>query len=138
MRTDFQKDSAQVKKLVANLKTLPQSDYERLRAKYSLDIKGGINILGMLLGDQIKYKIQKTLEYYKKISPYLNRGGAEEAKEEEIKYVRGKGLDIKFNEPEPFPDFLIRHAKLSMNFPNMRIDGETSGLGLLSRRSGWL
>ncbi len=41
---------------------------------------------------------------------------------------RGKGQVIKFTSPNPFPDFLIRQAKLSMNVWDQDVEGDFQGL----------
>jgi uncharacterized protein (TIGR03545 family) len=124
LKAEMQADTERVKKLVAELKNLPQKDFERLKNKYSLDVKGGANILGSLLGGEVKEKIDLFWKYYEMVSPYLNKGAEAKPKEDEEQYVRGKGVFVKFKEAVPFPDFLIRHASLSLDFMDTKIAGD--------------
>jgi uncharacterized protein (TIGR03545 family) len=124
LKQEMQADTARVKQLVAELKDMPQKDFERLKKKYSLDLKGGSNILASILGPEIKEKIDMFWKYYAMVSPYLNKGSDKKPAEEEMEYVRGKGVFVKFKEQVPFPEFLIRHAKLSLDLLGTKIAGE--------------
>ncbi|GJL77789.1 MAG: hypothetical protein NPINA01_07780 [Nitrospinaceae bacterium] len=124
LKAEMQADTQRIKKRVAALKNLPQKDFERLKKKYSLDVKGGGNLLGALLGGEIKEKIDLFWKYYEMVSPYLNKGGDTKPREEEEPYVRGKGVFVKFKEAVPFPDFLIRHASLSLDLMDTKIAGD--------------
>ena len=128
LKDELKADTARAKALVAELKDMPQKDFDRLKKKYSLDVKGGGNILGAILGDEVKEKIDMFWKYYEMVSPYLNKGGETKAKEEEEKYVRGKGVFVKFMEKEPYPDFLVKHGKLSLFLFNRQIGGELKDL----------
>lgn len=124
LKKEMQADTERAKQLIAELKDMPQKDFERLKKKYSLDLKGGSNILASLLGPEIKEKIDMFWKYYEMLSPYLNKGPSAKPAEEEKEYVRGKGVFVNFKEQEPFPDFLIRHAKLSLELLDTKISGE--------------
>jgi len=124
LKAEMQADTQRIQKRVAELKDLPQKDFERLKKKYSLDVKGGGNLIGSLLGGEIKKKIDQFWKYYEMVSPYLNKGSDAKPQEEEEKYVRGRGVFVKFKEAVPFPDFLIRHASLSLDFMDTQIAGE--------------
>ena len=141
LKEELQRDVARAKQRVAELKDLPKKDFERLKNKYSLDVKGGSNILGSILGDEIKAKIDLFWHYYAKVSPFLNRGAKEKGKdtepeEEEIKYERGKGVFVKYPQKNPFPDFLVRHAKLSMDLFNTQVAGDMQDLSDNQRAYG--
>ncbi len=142
LKEELQKDVERAKQRAAELKDLPKKDFERLKNKYSLDIKGGSNILGTIFGDEIKQKIDLFWHYYGKISPFLNKGadteGAadEEKEQEEIKYERGEGVFVKFPEKNPFPDFLVRHAKLSMDLFGTQVAGDMKDLSDNQRAYG--
>jgi uncharacterized protein (TIGR03545 family) len=124
LKKEMQADTQRAKQLIAELKDMPQKDFERLKKKYSLDLKGGSNILASILGPEIKEKIDTFWKYYEMVSPYLNKGSDSKPAEEEKEYVRGKGIFIKFQEQAPFPDFLIRHAKLSLDLLDTKIAGD--------------
>ncbi len=129
---DFKKnleaDIRQAKALTTQIRNLPQKDFDRLRKKYSLDLKGGSGLISQMVSGPLKTKIDKAWRYYKQISPYL-KGDSGSKKEPEPEIMeRGKGQVIKFSSPSPFPDFLIRQAQLSMNVWNQDVRGDFQGL----------
>ena len=124
MKSEFEKDLQMAKQQVADLKNLPQKDFERLKNKYSLNPEGGKNILGSLLEGPLKEKLDKAWKAYKMISPYLNRASSPAEQE----YVRGKGLDILFAKASPYPDFLLKHGDLSLILFDTEVKGEVQDL----------
>lgn len=124
LKEEMKADTQRVKQLIAELKDMPQKDFERLKKKYSLDLKGGSNILASMLAPEIREKLDTFWKYYEMVSPYLNKESGAKPQEEEQEYVRGKGVFVTFKEQSPFPDFLIRHAKLSLNLLDTKIAGE--------------
>lgn len=128
LKKEMGKDIQQAQTLLANLQAMPGKDFERLKNKYSLDTKGGVKLLGLLLGGQLKEKLDKAWYYYERLSPYLGKIDAAKSGEAETKPARGEGQFIKFKEPTPYPDFLIKHAKLSMNIFDTSIAGELKDL----------
>jgi uncharacterized protein (TIGR03545 family) len=127
LKEDLKKDIAQSKKMVADLKSLPQKDFDRLKKKYSLSAEGGGNLVGTLLKGPVKEKLDKFWKYYRMVSPYLSGGGKKEATAEET-YVRGKGVWIPFGQKSRLPDFLVRHASLSMDLFDTKIAGNLQDL----------
>jgi uncharacterized protein (TIGR03545 family) len=125
-KRDLEADIKNSKTLAVNLKNLPKKDFDRLKKKYSLDLKGGSGLAGQMISGPLKSKIDKAWSYYKKISPYLKSDTESEPEPEEPE--RGKGRFIKFPSANPFPDFLIRNASLSMNVQNQDIAGDFQGL----------
>ncbi len=125
-KKNLEADIRQAKKLASKIKTLPQKDFDRLRKKYSLDLKGGTGLVSQMVSGPLKTKIDKAWGYYKKISPYLKSDSKSEPEPEKME--RGKGQYIKFASPNPFPDFLIRQAKLSMNIWEQDVKGGFQGL----------
>jgi uncharacterized protein (TIGR03545 family) len=125
-KKNLEADIRQAKKLASQIKTLPQKDFDRLRKKYSLDLKGGTGLVSQMVSGPLKTKIDKAWGYYKMISPYLKSDSKSEPKPDKME--RGKGQFIKFASPNPFPDFLIRQAKLSMNVWGQDVEGDFQGL----------
>ena len=125
-KKDLEADILQAKKLASEIKDLPKKDFDRLRKKYSLDLKGGTGLISQMVSGPLKTKIDKAWGYYQQISPYLKSDP--NSKPELKKIERGKGQFIKFNSPDPFPDFLIRQAKLSMNVWDQDVEGDFQGL----------
>lgn len=128
LKAELQRDTRRIKKRVAELKDLPRKDFERLKKKYSLDMGGGANIISTLLGGAVKEKVDKFWRYYELARPYLNGKKGGKTVGEEEKYVRGKGVYVRFNEPNPSPDFLIRRARLSLDLFDTQLAGELKDL----------
>jgi uncharacterized protein (TIGR03545 family) len=127
-KKDLETDVRRAKKLASEIKDLPQKDFDRLRKKYSLDLKGGTGLVSKLVSGPLKTKIDKAWGYYKQISPYLKSDPDSKSEPKPETIERGKGQFIKFASPNPFPDFLIRQAKLSMNVWEQDVKGDFQGL----------
>ena len=127
---DLETDIRRAQKLASQIQDLPKKDFDRWRKKYSLDLKGGTGLVSKMVSGPMKKNIDKAWEYYKKISPYLKSDSDPESKPEQKpeKRERGKGQFIKFPSPNPFPDFLIRQGKLSINVWDQDVEGEFEGL----------
>jgi len=124
LKSEFEKDVQAAKKQLAELKDLPKKDFDRLKKKYSLNADGGGNALGTLIEGPLKAKLDKAWKAYKMLSPYLNK--PKNPAKEDYQYVRGKGADIRF--AQSHPDFLLRHANLSLNLLDTEIKGELKDL----------
>lgn len=125
---DLEDDIRQAQKLASQIQDLPKKDFDRWRKKYSLDLKGGTGLVSKMVSGPMKSKIDKAWGLYKKISPYLKSDSDSKSKPEPEKRKRGKGQFIKFNSPNPFPDFLIRQGKLSINVRDQNVEGDFQGL----------
>ncbi len=126
IKSEFEKDVQAAKKQLADLKNLPKKDFDRLKKKYSLSMDGGNNALGTLIEGPLKAKLDKAWKAYKMLSPYLNKPST--TLKEDYKYVRGKGANVQFAKAMPYPDFLLKHANLSMNLFETDIEGELKDL----------
>lgn len=112
---DFKRLNGQLKEL----KNSPKEEYKRLLGKYSLSESGVGNISHLLFGDQAKEYTALAMEWYKKLSPYLERLKSEEEPEQ----VRHKGVHIRFREDKPMPNFLIKTVRASVNIPAGKFKG---------------
>ena len=124
LKSEFEKDVQAAKKQLAELKDLPKKDFDRLKKKYSLSADGGSNALGTLIEGPLKAKIDKAWKAYKMLSPYLNK--PKTPTKEDYQYVRGKGADVRF--AQSHPDFLLRHANLSLSLLDTEVKGELKDL----------
>lgn len=102
----------------------PMKDVERIKSKYGLSAEGMGNLSRMFLGPEVGGWVDSSLSWYKRLSP-LVEGVADAGKDKPkaVKPLRGKGLDIKFMEREPLPDFLVREAKASVVIEAGTING---------------
>ena len=125
-KKDLEADIRKARALATHIKNLPKKDFDRLRKKYSLDLKGGTGLVAQMISGPLKAKIDKAWGYYRKISPYLKSDSDSGPKPGKME--RGKGQTIKFRTPQSVPDFLVRHAKLSMNVWDQDVEGDFQGL----------
>lgn len=130
-RKEFDEKIALFKTRLAEVKAAPQKDLERLKDKYSLSPKGLANLGQTLLGKQIGGKLKEALQWYELAKPYLEGAGAltgAQAKAKDRSPARGEGVDIRFQDFHPLPDFLIRLAKVSLALDIGEITGAVQNI----------
>ena len=125
-QTDLEADIKMAEKLIDHIMSLPEKDFNRLSKKYSLDLTGQTGLISQMISGPLKNKIDMAWGYYKQISPYLQSNP--DSKPEPEKIERSEGQFINFPTPDPFPGFLIRNAKLSMNVWDQDVEGNFQGL----------
>ncbi len=92
----------------------PLQDFERLKEKYSVSSKGLANMSRLLFGPKINQWLEKAIAWHERLKPVLQRSLREEKGPDKIKPIRGKGINVRFKEHEPLPDFLIRQVGISI------------------------
>ena len=129
-RKEFKDKLALLKQRLAQVKTAPQRDLQRLKEKYSLSPQGLANLGQTLLGKQIGAKMKEAAGWYAMVQPYLISVEADSSVSEggEVTPTRGEGLDIRFSERHPLPDFLIRLAKVSLLLDIGEISGKIENI----------
>lgn len=115
--TDFKQLNSQLKAL----KNSPSEEYHRLLNKYSLTETGVGNISHLVFGDKAKEITRIAIDWYKKLEPYLEHINLED--EEEAKQQRSKGINVRFHEKNPTPDFLIKTIRATVNLPQGAFKG---------------
>lgn len=119
-KNNVSNDYKNIKQQLKELKNSPKEEYKRLLNKYTLDESGMGNISHLLFGDQAKEYTALALEWYKKIEPYLNNLKEDEEPEQE----RKKGINIRFREDNPVPDFLIKKVLVSVHISAGNFKGQ--------------
>jgi uncharacterized protein (TIGR03545 family) len=123
----------------------PLKDVERLKKRYSLSPQGLTNLSRLLLGYQLRGWTEKLITWYERVKSVLERVKKKEKGHEVVKPMRGKGVNIRFKEYAPLPDFLIRKAKarlrlqdgdLKGKIENITPDQDILGIPLTFRFSG--
>ena len=129
-RKEFDDKLALLKQRLAQVKTAPQRDVQRLKEKYSLSPQGLANLGQTLLGKQIGENLKDAAGWYEMLQPYLTRVdmGSGDSEEQAAVQARGEGLDIRFTERHPLPDFLIRLAHLSLVLDIGEISGKIENI----------
>jgi uncharacterized protein (TIGR03545 family) len=123
-RQELEQDVASMRKRIDEVKRTPQADIRRLREKYAPAPKGLTNVSQLLFGERISSWVDTVLNWYEKLGPVLERAKERKRGPEVVKPVRGKGVNVRFKEHEPYPDFLIRIAQVSVEIPAGLIRGQ--------------
>ncbi len=112
-REALDSDLSSARGLVAKAEQSTLDDVRRIRDKYSLSPSGLQNMSRALFGEKIVSWFDTGLFWYGRISPLL-AGADRKGNIKVAKPIRGKGVDVKFPEHRPLPDFLIRTVRTSL------------------------
>ena len=123
-KKELEKDLTSYRKRVEGVAKAPQADVHRLKEKYALSPRGLTNVSRLLFGEKIGKWTDTALGWYERLRPVLERAKEQRQGRDVVKPVRGKGVNVRFKEHEPLPDFLIRIAHVSMEMPTGSIGGE--------------
>jgi uncharacterized protein (TIGR03545 family) len=123
-KKELKKSLTSYRKRVDEVEKAPQADAQRLKEKYALTPEGLTNVSRLLFGEKIGKWTDTALRWYERLGPVLERSKEEKQGREVVKPVRGKGVNVRFKEHEPLPDFLIRIAHASVEIPAGSIRGE--------------
>ncbi len=112
------------KKRFKGLQLAPQQDIQRLKAKYIPSISNISNLGPLLFSKGLCKWSEKAFRWYEKIKPHLKKTKTKENGKEVVKPVRGKGVNIRYKEHAPLPDFLIKRTKASIILPIGNLAGK--------------
>lgn len=115
-RDQIQASRKAVQAATNDLRQAPGEDMAHLRDTYQLNSQGALNLTGLLLGDDIEGWAREALYWYEKVEPYLASGDDEVEEEEEQDRPRMIGTLVHFPTANPWPDFLIRKARITGPF----------------------
>ena len=135
-KNELETELDSLKKKAAQLKQLPKADYQRLRSKYSLSSQGAINITQVLFGDKAGNYLKLFLDAHHTLKPLLERLPATPENKEDVKPVRGQGVDVHFAAEGQPPPFLVRMARISTTIPYGDLAGEIQNLTPFQRVLG--
>ncbi len=108
---------SEVSARLTELRQAPSEDLAYLKDKYQLSGSGVSNITGLLFGDDAANWAREALYWYEKVKPYLESDeSAESDNEEDEKAPRLAGRFVHFPSDNPWPDFMIRTARLTGPF----------------------
>ena len=135
IQKNFNRNKESLKKKLAQLKSAPQQDMDRILNTYNLSTDGIGNVSQLLFGDKIGGGAQKAIFWYGKLIPLLTNVGPRDNKDTAEKPGRGKGVHVQFKEIAPLPDLLARQVNVSMIIPAGDMKGEirqlTTGQAIL-------
>jgi uncharacterized protein (TIGR03545 family) len=107
-------DLAAAKALVERAEQAPAADLRRIRDKYSISAEGLQNLSQALFGGAMRSWVDRGMLWYGRLKPVLERSGEKKGNVQTVKPVRGRGVDVRFKEERPLPDFLISTVKASL------------------------
>lgn len=115
---EFDEKLMSLRKRIDQTTKAPLEDVRRLKEKYGLSAHGVENITQMLLGAKISQAVQKVLVWYKRLKPVVERARKLKGERKEVadivEPIRASGVDVRFKEYTPLPDFLIRLLNVSL------------------------
>ncbi|MAD43409.1 MAG: hypothetical protein CMI02_06540 [Oceanospirillaceae bacterium] len=100
------------------LKNAPGDDLSRIKNKYQLNAQGAANLTALLFGSEAGEWAGQALYWYEKVEPYLSSGNddAEGDTPQEPERIRD-GRFVHFPTDDPWPEFLLRKARLTASVP---------------------
>jgi uncharacterized protein (TIGR03545 family) len=112
-RAAFSADLSSAEKLVADMQEAPMKDVRRLRDKYGISSSGLQNMSQTLFGDSIGSWVRTSLLWYNRLQPMFRSAAAPKGDKQVVKPLRGSGVNVRFKESRPLPDFLISRTAVS-------------------------
>ncbi|MSR24294.1 MAG: TIGR03545 family protein [Nitrospiraceae bacterium] len=119
----FEGNLVQLRKRLDEATKAPEEDLRRIRDKYALSPQGLANMSSALIDGPLGDRIETALRWYAKLQPYLQSSGERKGNAEVVKPLRGNGVDVRFKEQAPLPDFLIRTAKIGLDLAAGLVSG---------------
>ncbi len=121
-------DAAALKKIAVDAPSMVAGDARKLIEKYSFSQEGLTNISRLLFGGKISSGVSSALEWNERLAPLIDRVKTKINNKEVAKPLRAKGLDVRFHENNPLPDFLARLVKVSISLPAGDFAGKLENL----------
>jgi len=122
-RAAFSGDLSSAQKLIADMQESPMKDVRRLRDKYGISTTGLQNMSQALFGDSIGSWVRTSLLWYNRLQPVFQSTGEKKGDKQVVKPLRGRGVDVRFKESRPLPDFLITRTAVSAELDAGRLAG---------------
>lgn len=96
----------------------PAEDWAALREAYPLNQASAVRAGRLLLGDAIFDRYDQARKYYTQAAPWLRRLAPSGSNEEEASPARLDGRYVRFDTPNPTPNFLLRQGLISFEADN--------------------
>ncbi|HOW84791.1 MAG TPA: TIGR03545 family protein [Candidatus Aminicenantes bacterium] len=144
-KDEFSADAGALRQIVTDAPGLVAGDARKLIEKYSLTSSGLANISRLLFGGKIAGQVSSALRWNDRLAPLIDRIKTQVKGKDVVKPLRAKGMDVRFREDNPLPDFLARLVSVSISLPagdfagrieNLTPDQDILGRPLKFRFSG--
>ncbi len=129
VETSKNKINGDINKLDRDLKVLknsPQEEFSRLSDKYSANTSNIGNVSHLLFGHEAKKYTELAMGWYKKIEPWLAYVDFSGSNTPTVD--RRKGIDVKFREDKPTPDFFIKLIRATVEIEQGNFSGEIKNI----------
>ncbi len=127
-RKTFKDDYKSLEKAAKELSKLPAAEIRRLMDKYGFTAGGAANWSRLLFGHNLCGWWQKAYHWYQRLAPYLSRLPAAGDEPQTHRPLRGKGMDVRFQESHPVPDLLIRQVHLDAKLETGEFTGQINNI----------
>lgn len=128
VKTALEQNLGSLKTRANDIVKVPQEDVKRLMEKYSVSGQGLANVTRVLFRGPLADYVQTAVEWHQRLEPFLSRPTEQKADVEVVKPLRGKGVDVRFPERAPLPEWLIRTSRVSLEIPAGAISGEVKNI----------
>ncbi len=118
---DFQTEMNSLKASLQEIEKLKDADVKTVMGKLGVQIPSATDLICVLLGKDVAYKVNWALGWYRKLNQYTSKGKPKEEKEKPKPVPRPKGVDVRFPITRGYPDFLLELAEFSAR-PNVKKD----------------
>ncbi len=125
---DLNQELGNVRQRMDQARKAPFSDIERIRKKYGLSSQGLSNVTNLLFGPKVGEWSSGLISWYERLRPFVAQALKEKQGPKVVKPLRGKGVDVRFKEYSPLPDFLIRQAKASVELDAGDLKGQVENI----------
>jgi uncharacterized protein (TIGR03545 family) len=122
--TSYEDELKDFDKRLDQLVQVPMEDVRRLRDKYGISAKGLSNLSGFIFGQRIRGWVETAMAWYDRLAPLLASASREDGGPKTVKPLRGRGLDIQFEEADPLPNFLIRRTRAGVLLQKSELSGQ--------------
>ena len=123
----FQEDYGSLSAQLGRLAQLPSQDAQRIAQRFGPSPENIGSASAILFGEQVGTWVEQSLRWHQRISPLIERSSFER-EQQERRPPRTEGIDVRFPEHAPMPDFLIRMAAASVITKGRELAGTISNI----------
>lgn len=132
-RMEFEKALTDARERMKEARAAPIAEARRLAGKYTLTPSGLKKMTRQLFGLRLCESVENALAWYRRVQPLLERsevktGGGSKDSPRAVKPLRAPGVDVRFKEENPTPDFLIRKILASADLESGNLKGRVENL----------
>jgi len=128
MQKDISNQMTSFQDRLSQLEKAPLEDLQNLKKKYSPSAANLGNWTRLLLECKTQAWVEKSIYWWGKLQPFLERVKPKKGNVETVKPLRGKGVDVRFVERQPLPDFWIRLLQVSFQVEAGELKGRSEDI----------